>query len=89
MCAVQFLVVECYIPPSDLETLTDDNKAWRACPAAAHPILVGDLNFNFCAPCTEWEETIAKQVDAMVLLICQDISANARGHGSMGGVHGG
>ncbi len=68
MGAVQFFVVGCCIPPSDLETLTDVNKAWRVCPAGVHPILVGNLNFNFCAPCMEREEMIAKQVDAMDLV---------------------
>jgi hypothetical protein len=65
---IRFFVVGCYIPPSDLETLTDVERAWQACPAGARPLLVGDLNFNFCAPCTEREETIAKQVDAMDLI---------------------
>ncbi len=65
---VQFFVVGCYIPPSDLETLTDVEQAWQACPAGARPLLVGNLNFNFCAPRTECKETIAKQVDAMELV---------------------
>jgi hypothetical protein len=68
MGAVQIFIVGCYIPPSDLETLTDVDRAWCACPVGAHPILVGDLNFNSCALCTEHEETIAKQVDAMDLI---------------------
>ena len=68
MGALQFFVVGCYIPPYDLETLTDVDKAWCVCPAGVHPILVGNLKFNFCAPRAEWEETIAKQVDAMDLV---------------------
>jgi hypothetical protein len=68
MGAIQLFVVGCYIPPSDLEMLTDVDKAWHACPVGAHSILVGDLNFNFCAPCTECKEMIAKQVDAMDLV---------------------
>ncbi len=77
-------VIGCYIPPSDLETLTDANKAWRMCPAGAHPILVGNLNFNFCAQRTEREETIAKQVDAMDLIdmsrhFCQRLGKWLRG----------
>ncbi len=47
---VRFFVVGCYIPPSDLETLTDVKQAWQACPAGARPLLVGDLNFNFFCP---------------------------------------
>ncbi len=68
MGAIQFFVVGCYIPPSDLETLTDVDKAWRACPVVAHPILVGELNFNLCAPHKDRKETIAEQVDAMDLV---------------------
>ncbi len=76
MGAIQFYIVGCYIPPSDLETLTDIERAWQVCPTGAHPLLVGNLNFNFCAPRTEREETIAEQVDAMDLvnmsrLFCQ------------------
>ncbi len=65
---VQFFVVRCYIPPSDLETLTDVERAWQACPTGAHPLLVGNMNFNFCAPCTDCEELIAEQVEAMGLV---------------------
>jgi hypothetical protein len=84
MGAIQFFVIGCYIPPSDLETLTDVNKAWRTCPAGAHPILVGDLNFNFCAPRMDREEMIAKQVDAMDLVnmsrhFCQRLGKRFRG----------
>jgi hypothetical protein len=89
MGAIRFYVVGCYIPPSDLETLTDIKQAWQTCPTGAHPLLVGNLNFNFCAPCTEREEMIAEQVDAMDQLICPDISANAQGNGSGGGGYGG
>ncbi len=45
----RFYVIGCYIPPSDLETLTHINKAWCACPMGAHTILVGYLNINHCA----------------------------------------
>jgi hypothetical protein len=53
MGAVRFYIVGCYIPPSDLETLTYIDKAWSACPTGVHPILAGDLNINLCAPRTE------------------------------------
>jgi hypothetical protein len=84
MGAVHFFVVGCYIFPSDLETLTDVDKAWCACSAGAHPIQVGNLNFNFCAPCTERVEMIAKQVDAMELVdmsrhFCQHLGKRLRG----------
>jgi hypothetical protein len=65
----RFFVVGCYIPPSDLGTLTDVERAWQACPTDAHPLLVGNLNFNFCAPCTDHEEAIAEQVEAMGLVV--------------------
>jgi hypothetical protein len=65
---IRFFVVGCYIPPSYLETLTDVEWAWQACPTGAHPLLVGDMNFNFCAPRTDREEAIAEQVEAMGLV---------------------
>jgi hypothetical protein len=68
MGAVRFYIVGCYIPPSDLETLTYIDKAWSACPMGAHPILAGDLNINLHAPRTEGEEMIAEQVDSMNLV---------------------
>jgi hypothetical protein len=68
MGACQFYVVGCYIPPSDLTALTCVDKAWSECPRSAHPILVGDLNINLRAPCTEREEMIAEQVEAMGLV---------------------
>ena len=68
MGSIRFFVVGCHIPPSDLETLESIDKAWCECPKGAHPILVGDLNLNLRAPCTEREETIAEQVDAMNLV---------------------
>ncbi len=58
----------CYIPPSDLEKLACVDNAWHKCLKGAHPILVGDVNFNLCAPCMEREETVAEQVDAMDLV---------------------
>jgi hypothetical protein len=68
MGSIRFFVVGCYIPPNDLEALACVDKAWHECPAGARPILVGDLNVNLCAPCTEREEMIAEQVDAMDLV---------------------
>jgi hypothetical protein len=88
MGAVQFYAVGCYIPPSDLEALTHIERAWQACPTGAHQLLVGNLNFNFRAPRTEPEETIAEQVDAMEVINMSDTSANARGKGSGGGGRG-
>jgi hypothetical protein len=76
--------VGCYIPPSDLETLAYIDKAWHECPKGAHPILVGNLNFNLRVPLTKREETIAKQVDAMDLVdmsrhFCQRLGNRLRG----------
>jgi hypothetical protein len=68
MGTCQFYVVGCYIPPSDLTTLMCIDKAWSECPRGAHPILVGNLNINLHAPCTEREETIAEQVEIMGLV---------------------
>jgi hypothetical protein len=84
MGAVRFYVVGCYIPPSDLETLTYIIKAWSTCPTGAHPILAGDLNINLRAPRTEQEETIAEQMDSMNLFnmsrhFCQCSGKRLRG----------
>jgi hypothetical protein len=65
---ISFYIIGCYILLSNLETLAHINKAWHVCPMGAHPILVGDLNINLCAPRMERKETIAKQVDAMDLV---------------------
>jgi hypothetical protein len=65
---IRFYVVGCYIPPSSLETLTHIDKAWCACPMSTNPILVCNLNINLPAPRTDYEETIAMQVDAMDLV---------------------
>ncbi len=81
---LQYGRVGCYIPPSDLETLTYIDKAWIACPTGAHPILAGDLNINLHALCTEQEEMIANQVDSMNLVdmsrhFCQRLGKRLRG----------
>jgi hypothetical protein len=65
---IRFYNVGCYIPPSNLDTFMDIDKTWHACPTGAHPIVVGNLNINLCAPRTECKETITKQVDAMDLV---------------------
>ena len=65
--ATRWYIVGCYIPPTDLTTLTHVDEAWRACPKGCHPILLGDLNVNLAAPRNERDDTIADQVDAMAL----------------------
>jgi hypothetical protein len=68
MGSIQFYIVGCYIPPSDLETLACIDKAWCKCPKGAHPILVGDLNINLHASRMAREKTITEQVDTMDLV---------------------
>jgi hypothetical protein len=58
----------CYIPPTDLTTLTHVDEAWQACPKGCLPILLGDLNVNLTAPRNKRNDTIAKQVNAMALI---------------------
>ncbi len=65
--ATRWYIVGCYIPPTNLTTLTHVNEAWRACPKGCHPILLGDLNLNLAVPCNKRDDTIANQVDAMAL----------------------
>ncbi len=84
MGSIQFYIVGCYIPPTDLETLACIDKAWHECPKGAHPILVGDLNINLGAPRMGREETIAEQMDALDLVdmsrhFCQRSGKRLRG----------
>ncbi len=65
--ATRWYIVGCYIPPTNLTTLTHVNEAWRACPKGCHPILLGDLNVNLAALRNERDDTIPNQVDAMAL----------------------
>ncbi len=85
----RFFVFGCYIPPSNLKTLTDVERAWQACPTGAHLLLVGSMNFNFHAPRTDREEAIDNRWKPWALLICPDTSTNARGNGSGGCGRGG
>ncbi len=49
--AMRWYTVGCYIPPTDLTTLTHVKQAWIACLKGFPPILRGDLNVNLAAPC--------------------------------------
>jgi len=71
----QYYVVGCYIPPSDLATLDDIQKAWNHCPSGARPLLLGDLNINLESPRDERDEKIAEQCDYMDLT---DITSHFR-----------
>jgi hypothetical protein len=66
--ATRWYIVGCYIPPNDLTTITHVKQAWQAYPRGYLPIFLGDLNINLAAPRDERNETIAKQVDTMVLV---------------------
>ncbi len=65
--ATRWYVVGCYILPTNLTILTHFEQAWLACPKGCLPILLGDLNIKFAAPCNKHVDTIANQVDAMAL----------------------
>jgi hypothetical protein len=82
--ATRWYIVGCYIPPSNLTTLTHVEQAWQACPWGCLPILLGDLNVNLAALHDERNETIAKQVDNMALVdmsshFCQQCKRRSRG----------
>ncbi len=82
--ATRCYIVGCYILLTNLTTLTHVNEAWRACPKGCLPILLGDLNVNLAAPCNKCNDTIANQVDAMVLInmsnhFCQQHGRRSRG----------
>jgi hypothetical protein len=80
----RWYIVGCYIPLTNLTTLTHVNEAWRACPKGCLPILLGDLNVNLAALCNERDDTIAKQVDAMALINMTSHFCRRRGRRSRG-----
>jgi hypothetical protein len=67
--ATRWYIMGCYILPTNLTTLTHLEQAWLACPKGCLPILLGDLNVNLTAPHNRRNDTIAKQVNAMALII--------------------
>jgi hypothetical protein len=80
--AMRWYIVGCYIPPTNLTTLTHVNEAWRACPKGCHPILLRDLNVDLAAPRNERDDTIANQVDAMALTDMSNHFCQRRGRRS-------
>jgi hypothetical protein len=82
--ATRWYIIGCYIPPTDLTTLTHVDEAWQACPKGCLPILLGDLNVNLAAPRNERDNTITKQVDAMVLIDMSNHFCQRRGRRSRG-----
>ncbi len=48
--------------------MDDLRAAWAECPPTYKPLLLGDLNFDFRAPRTEREETIADFIDEINLV---------------------
>ncbi len=42
----RYCTVGCYIPPTNLMTLTHFEAAWNECPKGHTPILLGDLNIK-------------------------------------------
>ena len=71
----QFFVVGGYIPPSDLTTLAQIQKAWDQCPKGCIPLFLGDLNINLESPRDERDEQIAEECDFWEL---EDTSRNFR-----------
>jgi hypothetical protein len=82
--ATRWYIIGCYIPPTNLTTLSHVNEAWRACPKGCLPILLGDLNVNLAAPCNKCDDTIAEQVDAMALIDMSNHFCQRRGRRSRG-----
>ncbi len=82
--ATRWYIMGCYIPPTNLTTLTHVNEAWRACPKGCLPILLGDLNVNLAALRNKRDDTIADQVDAMALIDVSNHFCQRRGRSSQG-----
>jgi hypothetical protein len=66
--ATRWYIVRCYIPPTNVTTLTHIKQEWLACPKGCFPNLLGDLNINLAAPRSKCEDTITEQVDTMALI---------------------
>ena len=71
----RFFVVGGYIPPSDLTTLAQIQKAWDQCPKGCIPLFLGDLNINLESPRDERDEQIAEECNFRELA---DMSRNFR-----------
>ncbi len=80
----RWYIIGCYIPPTDLTTLTHVDEAWWACPKGCLLILLGDLNVNLAALRNERDDTIPKQVDAMALINMSNHFRQQRGRRSRG-----
>jgi hypothetical protein len=61
----QFSVMGVYMPPADITGVDDLCADWAKFPTNCKPLLLGDLNINFRAPQTKWEEIIADLLDKM------------------------
>jgi hypothetical protein len=64
-----YYAVGCYIPPTDLTTLTHVKAAWTECPKGHIPILLGDLNIKLVTPWNEQDELIAEHVGDVMGLV--------------------
>jgi hypothetical protein len=64
-----YYAVGCYIPPTNLTTLTYVEGAWNKCPKGHILILLGDLNINLAPPRNKQHEMIAEQVQDVMGLI--------------------
>ncbi len=79
-----YIIVECYIPLTNLTKLMHVEQAWLACPKGCLPILLGDLNLNLAAPCNKCNDTITEQVDAMALIDMSNHFRQLHGRRSQG-----
>ncbi len=52
-----------YIPLADTMGVDDLCSAWAKCPVNCKPLLLGDLNIDFRAPQTNWDEIIVDLLD--------------------------
>jgi hypothetical protein len=65
----RYYAVGCYIPPTNLTTLTHIEAAWNKCPKGHIPILLGDLKIKLASPSNECNELIAKHVGDVTGLV--------------------
>jgi hypothetical protein len=59
----RFYIMECYILPSNLNTLPQVKHALNECPKGHTPLLIGDLNVKLCAPRDKQDKRITEVVE--------------------------
>ena len=78
----RFYIVECYILPTNLNTLPQVKQALNECPKGHTPLLIGDLNIKFRTPRDERDERITEVAEDVCGLtnLFKHFRQQSRGH---------